>query len=160
MISIGSIKLMKKKSFFKIPRPYVFVPMSADFFHYGHLNLLLKAKKYGNLIVGLMTDKGIESYKKKKPLIKYNLRKKILKHIDCIDHIIPLNGLEYLKTAKKYKLDYFVHGDDWKNGPQSEERLKLIKGMRNWNGKVIEFVCTKSISSTIIKKKILLKWQD
>ena len=152
MISSGSINLMKKKNFLKIPRPYVFVPMSADFFHYGHLNLLLKAKKYGSLVVGLMTDEGIKSYKKKKPLIKYSLRKKVLEQINCIDHIVPLKGLKYLKTAEKYKLDYFVHGDDWINGPQSKERLRLIKGMKKWNGKVIEFAYTKIISSTIVKK--------
>jgi len=143
---------MKKKSFHKIARPYVFVPMSADFFHFGHLALLLKAKKYGNLIVGLMTDKGIQSYKKKKPLIKYNMRKKVLEHINFIDHIVPLKGLEYLKIAKEYKLDFFVHGDDWKSGPQKFERIRLIKGMKKWNGKVLEFKYTKGISSSIIKK--------
>ena len=55
---------MKKQS--KLRR-LVFVPMSADFLHFGHINLLLKANKYGKVVVGLMTDKGINSYKKKKP---------------------------------------------------------------------------------------------
>ena len=101
---------MNKKKFFNLKRPYVFIPMSADFFHHGHVNLLLKSKKFGNIIVGLMTNAGIKSYKKRNPFFNYDQRKKVLDEIKCIKKIIPLNGLEYAKTARKYKLDYFVHG--------------------------------------------------
>ena len=61
--------------------------MSADFLHHGHINLLQKAKKYGNIIIGLMTDDGIKSYKKKSPYFTYKLRKKVLKEIKCIKKI-------------------------------------------------------------------------
>ena len=128
--------------------------MSADFLHHGHINLLLRAKKYGNIIIGLMTDAGIKSYKKKSPFFNYILRKKVLREIKCVKKIIPLNGLEYAKTAQKYQLDYFVHGDDWKKGPQSKERDILIKTMKKWNGRVLEFKYTKNISSSKIKKKL------
>lgn len=131
--------------------------MSADFLHHGHINLLQKAKKYGNIIIGLMTDAGIKSYKKKSPYFTYKLRKKVLKEIKCIKKIIPLNGLEYAKTARKYQLDYFVHGDDWKKGPQSKERDILIKTMKKWNGRVLEFKYTPNVSSSKIKKKLNIK---
>ena len=144
---------MRKKVFFDLKRPYVFIPMSADFFHHGHVNLLVKAKKFGNIIVGLMTNAGIKSYKKRFPFFNYYQRKKVLEEIKCIKKIIPLNGLEYAKTAKKYQLDYFVHGNDWIKGPQSKERQILIRTMKEWNGKVLEFKYTKNVSSTKIKKK-------
>ena len=140
---------MKKQS--KISKT-VFVPMSADYLHYGHIKLLLKAKKYGKVIVGLMTDKGIANYKKGKPFATFGKRKKVLSQIKLIDKIIPINGLLYSKFAMKYKFDYFIHGDDWKNGAQSSERKKLISVMKKWNGKVIEPKYTKGISSTLIKK--------
>ena len=146
---------MKKKNFFNLKRPYVFIPMSADFFHYGHVNLLIKSKKFGNIIVGLMTNAGIKSYKKRLPFFDYYQRKKVLKEIKCIKKIIPINGLEYAKTAKKYQLDYFVHGNDWIKGPQSKERQILIRTMKKWNGKVLEFKYTKNVSSSKIKKKLL-----
>ena len=146
--------MKKKRKIFKFPRPYVFVPLSADIFHHGHINVLVKAKKFGNTIVGLMTDKGIKSYKKKYPLINYNNRKKILEHLDCVDCILPLNGLLYEKYAKKFKFDFFVHGTDWKKGTQSKERKKLIKVMKLWKGKVIEPRYTPMISSTKIKKNL------
>ena len=103
-----------------------------------------------------MTDKGIKSYKGRYPLVSYNNRKKILKHLDCVDYILPLNGLLYEKYAKKFQFDFFVHGSDWKKGPQSQERQRLIKTMRLWNGKVKEFSYTKNISSSLLKKKLKL----
>ena len=145
---------MKKKKFsFSIP--YVFVPMCVDYLHHGHIKILLKAKKYGKVIVGLMTDKGIKSYKGKKPIISFRNRKLILSNIKMVNHIIPINGLEYSKLAKKFKFDFFIHGDDWKNGSQSAERKTLINTMKLWNGKVIEPSYTKGISSNLIKKKLI-----
>ena len=146
--------MSEKKSIFNLSRPHVFIPMSADLFHHGHINILLKAKKLGNTIVGLMTDKGIKSYKGKVPLINFVNRKKILKQIKCVDCILPINGLEYEKFAKRYKFDFFVHGKDWRNGPQSKERLRLIRTMKKWGGRVIEVNYTKGISSSYIKKKL------
>ncbi|MDC3125923.1 adenylyltransferase/cytidyltransferase family protein [Candidatus Pelagibacter sp.] len=146
---------MKKKIFFNLKRPYVFVPMSADFLHHGHINILVKSNKFGNIVVGLMTNAGIKSYKKRLPFFDYNQRKKVLEEIKCIKKIIPLNGLEYAKTAKKYQLDFFVHGNDWIKGPQSKERQILIETMRKWNGKVLEFEYTKGVSSSKIKNNLL-----
>ena len=138
----------KKKS------PIAFVPICADFIHHGHINILEKANKYGNVVAGLMTDKGIKSYKKKLPILNYNQRKRVLTHINIIKKIIPLNGLLYSKISKKYKFEYFIHGDDWKTGTQSKERKELIKTMKKWGGKVIDISYTKNISSAKIKKKI------
>ena len=144
----------KAKKFFPFSRPYVFVPMSVDLFHHGHLNILLKAKKYGNVIVGLMTDKGIKSYKSKKPIINFNDRKLILKHLDCVNFIIKINNLNFSKIANKYKFDYCAHGTDWRQGAQADARKQLIKTMKKWKGKVIEFPYTKKISSTVIKNSV------
>ena len=138
----------------KISRPIVFVPMSAVILHYGLINILLKSKKYGNVVIGLMTDRGIQEYKRKKPLISYKNRKKVLEQIGIIKKIIPLNGLKYVEYANFYKFDYFVHGDDWKKNVQSSVRKKLIATMKKWNGIVLEFPYTKNISSSLIKKRI------
>ena len=54
-----------KKQIKKIKRPYIFVPMCADFIHHGHINIINNAKKYGSVIIGLMTDKAILSYKRR-----------------------------------------------------------------------------------------------
>ena len=143
---------MSNKRFFQFPRPYVFVPMAIDFLHHGHINILIKAKKYGNVIVGLMTDSGIKSYKGTKPIISFKNRLKILNHISMISYILPLSGLKYVHFAKKFRFDFFVHGSDWKTNVQSDERKKLKKIMKNWGGKVIDIPYTANISSSKIKK--------
>jgi len=144
--------MQKKRNFFPFKRPHVFVPMCIDFLHHGHINILIKAKKYGKTIVGLMTDKAILSYKKKKPIIKFRDRKKIASQLDCVDYVVPLRGLFYEEVAKKYKPDYFVHGNDWRKGPQVNTRKKLITVMKKWKGRVIEVPYTKGVSSSKIRK--------
>jgi len=146
--------MKKKGNAFPFKRPYVFVPMAVDLFHHGHLNILLKARKYGKVIVGLMTDKGIRSYKKKKPIINYYNRIKILRHLNCVNFIIPVSNINFAKLAGKYKFDYCAHGTDWKKGVQSRSRKRLIEMMKKWNGKVIDVPYTKGISSSKIKKAL------
>jgi len=142
---------MTYKKLFKFSRPYVFVPMAIDFLHHGHINILVKAKKYGNVIVGLMTDNGIKSYKGKKPIISFKNRLKILKYINLVNYVLPLPGLKYVNFAKRFKFDFFVHGSDWKTNVQSRQRKKLKKIMKNWGGKVIDIPYTANISSSKLK---------
>lgn len=139
----------------KIKRPYVLVFMCLDFLHHGHINILEKAKKKGDIILALVTDKGILSYKKKKPLISYRNRLKIAKSLRNVNLVIPSKGpADFNKLAKRYKCEFFMHGDDWKNGVQSNFRKNLIKTMKIWGGKVIDIPYTNKISSTIIKSTI------
>ena len=69
---------MKKRNYFKVKRPYVFVPMCLDFLHHGHANILRKSKKFGNIILGLVSDKGIKSYKKNFQPVHLMKEKKLL----------------------------------------------------------------------------------
>ena len=146
--------MKKKRIFFNLKRPYVFVPMTLDYFHHGHANILKIAGKYGNIVLGLMTDKAIKSYKKRYPENNFTKRKNIALMLKDVKHIISVNGPNYYPIlAKKYKFDYVIHGDDWKKGPQAEGRNKLITIMKSWKGKVLDVPYTKGISSTKIKAK-------
>jgi len=134
-------------------KPIVFVPMAADIIHHGHIRILKKAYNYGTTIVGLMTDSGIKTYKKP-PILSFKERKEIIMSIKYVDYIVPLHGLIYFEIAKKLELDYFVHGSDWKNGPQKIARQQLIKLSKKIGMKVIDVPYTKNISSSVIKKKL------
>lgn len=137
----------------KIKRPIVFVPMSADIIHYGHTRLLNKSSNYGNVIVGLMTDKGISSYKSR-PFFNFKHRYEVLKSFNNIKMIIPLEGLIYDKISKIIKPNFFVHGSDWNKGPQLKQKIYLKKIMKEWKGKLITIKYTEGISTSKIKKNL------
>jgi phosphoenolpyruvate phosphomutase len=130
-------------------RPIAFVPMCLDPIHYGHINIIKEAKKYGNVVIGLMTDEAMLSYKRK-PRIKFKERLIVCEELKPVSYILPLDGIDYSTVAEKYKFEYFLHGDDWKSNIQSDSRKKLIEVMKNWGGVVIDVPYTKGISSSSI----------
>ena len=131
----------------------VYVGLSADILHKGHINILKIANSYGQVCVGLLTDQAIASYKNI-PYLDYEKRKVVLENIKYVKRVIPQNTLDYVENLKLIKPDYVVHGDDWKTGVQKETRKRVIKTLKTWSGKLIEPKYTKKISSSLIKKEM------
>ncbi len=131
----------------------VYVGLSADILHEGHINILKIANKRGKVIVGLLTDKAIASYKNI-PTLDYKQREIVLKNIKLVKRVIPQKTLDYRPNLIMLKPDYVVHGDDWKKGVQSKTRKQVISTLKKWGGKLIEPKYTKNISSSLIKSKL------
>ncbi len=132
----------------------IYVPLAVDILHSAHINILKKAKKYGKVIVGLLTDSAIAEYKKF-PLINYKERYRTLEGIKYIDQIVEQKNWDYSENIKKYKPNFFIHGDDWKTGIQKNQRRKVINTLKKTKGKLVEVPFSKNISSTVIKHKII-----
>ena len=96
----------------------VYVGLSADILHKGHINILKIASLYGDVYVGLLTDKAIASYKNI-PHLDYEKRKVVLENIKYVKKVIPQKTLDYVQNLEVIKPDYVVHGDDWKKGIQN-----------------------------------------
>ena len=131
----------------------VYVALSADILHKGHINILKIASTYGEVCVGLLTDQAIASYKNI-PYLDYKKRKDVIENIKYVKRVIPQNTLDYVENLKLIKPNYVVHGDDWKTGVLKETRKRVIKTLKTWSGKLIEPKYTKNISSSLIKKEI------
>jgi len=131
----------------------VYVGLSADILHKGHINILKIANLYGNVCVGLLTDEAIASYKNI-PYLDYEKRKIVLENIKYVKKVIPQKTLDYVENLNLIKPDFVVHGDDWKNGVQKKTRERVIKTLKKWSGKLIEPKYTKNISSSLIKKEM------
>ncbi len=138
---------MKKKNL-------VYVGLSADILHEGHINILKIANKFGDVTVGLLTDQAIASYKKI-PHLSYKQREIVLKNIKYVKKVIPQKTLDYRPNLIMLKPNYVVHGDDWKTGIQRQTRQRVIRTLKKWKGRLIEPNYTKNISSTLIKENIL-----
>ena len=131
----------------------VYVGMSADLIHPGHLNIINKASELGEVTVGLLTDEAIASYKRL-PYLEFEQRKQIIESIKGVGKVIAQNTLDYGPNLLKMKPDFVVHGDDWKEGIQSTTRSEVIKIISQWGGELVEVPYTVGISSTKINKSI------
>jgi len=127
----------------------VYVAMSADLVHPGHLKTIDAARKYGDIILGLLTDKAIASYKRL-PYMTYEQRKVVVGNIKGVKEVIKQETLDYVPNLRKIKPDFVVHGDDWKTGVQRETRQRVIDVLKEWGGKLIETENKGEISSTIL----------
>jgi len=120
----------------------VYIGLSADSVHHGHINLIEKARNFGNVVIGLLTDKALIDYKGL-PLLSYEQRKKIVSNLKGVYKVIPQKEWDYSINLKKIRPDFMVHGDDWLSGPQLFLRNKAIATLKQFNGKLIEIPYTK-----------------
>ncbi|SVE22624.1 uncharacterized protein METZ01_LOCUS475478, partial [marine metagenome] len=125
----------------------VYVAMSADLLHPGHINILKKASLLGEVIVGVLTDKAIASFKRV-PFMSFEQRIEIMENIKGVSKVIPQHTLDYRDNLNLIKPDIVVHGDDWREGIQIKTRQQVIDTLSEWGGELVEVEYTKGISST------------
>jgi phosphoenolpyruvate phosphomutase len=131
----------------------VYIAMSADIIHPGHLNIIKKGAELGDVTVGLLTDKAIASYKRL-PYLNYNQRKEVVENIKGVKKVIKQESLDYTQNLTKLKPHFVVHGDDWKEGIQKQTRDTVINTLKDWKGQLIDVPYTKGINSSLLNKKI------
>ena len=131
----------------------VYIGMSADIVHPGHLNIIKEGVKLGRVTVGVLTDEAIASYKRL-PYLNFEQRKEIIENIKGVENVIPQHTLDYAPNLIELKPDYVVHGDDWKEGIQKATRQRVIDTISEWNGQVIDIPYTEGISSTKLNDKL------
>ena len=117
-----------------------------DLLHYGHINLLRRAKELGDyLIVAISTDDFNWNMKNKKCYFSYEQRKQMVEAIRYVDLVIPEESWEQKREdVKKYQIDTFVMGDDW------EGKFDFLSDICE----VVYLPRTTEISTTQIKKEL------
>lgn len=117
----------------------IMIDMSSTLVHHGHIRLIKKARKYGDIIIGLTTDKQIQKFKSYLPELNYKHRREILLEIKGVKKVVPSDWLITQKFLDKHKIDILISGADYRK--------------RKFKTKTINFNRTKFISSTILRKK-------
>lgn len=125
----------------------VYVGMSADLVHPGHLNVLRRAAELGDVTVGLLTDQAIASYKRV-PYMTFEQRLAVVESLRFVQRVVPQTTLDYVPNLQRLRPDYVVHGDDWRAGPQQRTRQRVIEALAEWGGELIEVPYTAGISSS------------
>ncbi|MEP2654089.1 MAG: phosphoenolpyruvate mutase [Paraglaciecola sp.] len=127
----------------------VYVGMSVDLVHPGHLNIIKKATELGEVTIGLLTDQAIASYKRV-PFMTFEQRQQVVENIKGVSKVVSQTTLDYVPNLEKYKPNYVVHGDDWQQGVQKNVRQSVIDCLAQWQGELIEVPYTQGISSSAL----------
>ena len=132
----------------------VYVAMSADIIHQGHLNVINEARNLGDVIVGLHTDDVIRGYWRN-PIMKYEERKEVVSNIKGVVSVVPQDSLDQVPNLIELKPDYVVHGDDWLEGSQKELREKVIDAIKEWGGELVEVPYTHGVSISKLDEELM-----
>ena len=131
----------------------VYLGMIADIMHPGLINIINEGAKYGDVIIGLFTDKAIATHKRL-PYLTYEQRETVVRSINGVADVVPQDDWSYVPNLVKYKPDYIIHGDDWLEGPDKYIRDEVFKVMESLGGKVIEIPYTKGITSSGLAEEL------
>lgn len=131
----------------------VYMCFSTDVLHGGHIDIIQKAKKFGKLIIGVLSDEAVASFKRT-PFLSIDERKKVIENLKGVYKVIEQDTLSYANILRKFKPDYVVHGDDWKSGVQADIRNEVVNILAEYGGRLVEvpYCCKKQYAE--IEKKL------
>lgn len=133
---------MVKSIINKTQQKTVYMCFSTDMIHSGHIDIIRKAEKLGELTIGVLSDEAVASYKRF-PLLPFEERKSLFENIKGVSRVVEQKQLSYGDVIHEYKPDYVVHGDDWKEGFQKPIRDEVIALLKEYGGELVEFPYSK-----------------
>lgn len=116
----------------------VYMCFSTDIIHGGHIAIIKKAQKLGRLIIGILSDEAVASYKRL-PLVPATERKKLFENVAGVYKVVNQNTLSYKANLETLKPSIVVHGDDWCTGFQKPIRDEVVSILASYGGKLVEF---------------------
>ncbi len=116
----------------------VYMCFSSDIIHGGHISIIKKAERLGKLIIGVLSDEAVASYKRM-PLLPASERKKLFENIAGVYRVVDQNTLSYAENLQKYKPSIVVHGNDWTKGFQKPIRDEVTSILATYGGKLVEY---------------------
>lgn len=116
----------------------VYMCFSTDVVHSGHIAIINKARRLGKLIVGVLSDEAVCSYKRF-PLVPYEERRTLFESISGVYKVVRQDTLSYRENLEKYHVDYVVHGDDWREGFQKPLRDEVVEVLAGYGGRLVEY---------------------
>lgn len=116
----------------------VYMCFSTEYIHSGHVAIINKARRLGRLIIGILSDEAVASFKRY-PLIPFEERKALVENLAGVERVVTQETLSYVKNLRELKPDYVVHGDDWKDGFQKPIRQEVCEVLAEYGGKLVEY---------------------
>lgn len=130
----------------------VYMCFSTDMIHSGHIAIIRKAEKLGKLIIGVLSDEAVVSYKRF-PLMPFDERKTMFENITGVYKVVEQKSLSYKENLEKYHPDYVVHGDDWVTGFQKPIRDEVCCVLASYGGQLVEYPYSKDEKYEELEKR-------
>lgn len=140
----------------RIEERTVYMCFSTDVLHSGHIALLRKAQKLGKVIVGVLSDEAVVTYKRY-PLLPFEERKALFESIAGISKIVKQETLSYRENLEKYHPTYVVHGDNWVTGIQKPIRDEVCEILATYGGQLVEYPYASDPKYAEIEKRAKLE---
>ena len=121
----------------------VYLSFSTDMLHSGHFAIIKKAQRLGKLIVGVLSDEAVISYKRF-PLLPFSERKAMFENIVGVYKVVEQKTLSYKENLERFRPTYVVHGDDWQSGFQKPIRDETAAILASYGGQLVEYPYSKS----------------
>ena len=134
----------------------VYMCFSTDIIHGGHIDIIRKAEQLGDLIVGVLSDEAIASFKRY-PLVPFEERKVLFENINGVKKVVEQKELSYKNILKELKPDIVVHGDDWKEGFQKPIREEVLEVLNSYGGELVEFPYNKDAKYDELDKQMRMQ---
>ena len=116
----------------------VYLCFATDILHGGHIAIIRRAARLGKLIIGVLSDEAVASYKRF-PLVPAPERMKLFENIAGVFKVVEQRSLSYRENLETYRPDIVVHGDDWCTGFQQPIRQEVLSVLETYGGKLVEF---------------------
>lgn len=131
----------------------VYVSTSSDILHEGILNVIAKAAELGEVVVGVLTDEVVATYKRT-PMLDTQARKAIYSSLKGVARVVEQHTLSYATVLREIQPDYVVHGDDWRQGVQGKIREEVVEVLSEWRGELVEVPYTHGVSATQLESDL------
>jgi len=115
----------------------VYTCFCTDIIHEGHLNIIQEAKKYGEVIIGVLSDEAMMRFNRF-PTLEFDERFKLVQNIDDVARVVVQKDIMYNQIIDELRPDYVIHGDNWKHGPMSMIRDNVSSLLEEYGGKLID----------------------
>ena len=115
----------------------VYTCFCTDVIHEGHLNILKEASKYGQVYVGVLSDEAMVGFNRF-PTISLEERMEIVRKTGLVTEVLVQQEITYDAVLEEIKPDYVIHGDNWKEGPESFIRENVLQNLQKLGGELIE----------------------
>jgi len=131
----------------------VYAAMATDVYHSGHINIISEAANHGKVIVGVLTDEAIATYKRP-PLLDTEERVKIAAGFKNVERVVVQQSMDYTDILRELRPDYVIHGDDWRTGHMQVIRERVVSVLSEWGGELIEVPYTKNLSGDKLSRQL------